>query len=489
MSHKKDPTTGSHSSRVLNGFQNFEPFTDTGIPILPDYIRKQLQNGLCNKMERLVFRRVVRINTKPRDLYEVCYHTNTDGRSSSCKIFNPKDFCEKNFTRDEYNRNLEFKYHNFFAFTSDRTLRNNDPYRGETIFLASNKYSQFDITEGYTFKFSKKRNMTNTVPPRIGDLVCILVGNPTYKHEYLEAKSWFTCSEQFLRAWTLLMYNKHHSFESRGKEPRMRERYMSGNRLNTNSFLKFVLAHRQTQTIIPNRQAVKRYYRMRTEYVSRRWCHIYAALVLMIRYGEIPCRQNIPSNRGGGPNCIQWNLPKMFVKLLLSKYTTYDPKIHKINWHQLIDLTRQTTTSLRKKAPKTKKQSHDRNHSVLNHQGFELTTSLFPSLPHHQSSPPDNRCSQIKKNDFTWAAIVTKNKDVCTFVEKTKKEPPRLEIPQWSFPVDIMVHSGEKWGDIADNEMNIWEQNEIIKSDICHEKPYTKIVDTMQHLRVGETTE
>jgi len=137
-------------------------FAESDAPLLPQAVRAELTEALRDGMKDLIFRRVARVNAKDRDLFEVAYHTDTDGRSATCKVIDPRDFRERDYTNDEHDRNLEFKYRKFFAFTAERTLRDNDQYDGQTIFLASNKYSQLDLTEDCTLKFSKKRNMRTT---------------------------------------------------------------------------------------------------------------------------------------------------------------------------------------------------------------------------------------------------------------------------------------------------------------------------------------
>lgn len=447
---------------VMNTAIEASGFAESGAPLLPQAVRSELTEALRDGMKDLIFRRVARVNAKDRDLFEVAYHTDTDGRSATCKVIDPRDFRERDYTNDEHDRNLEFKYRKFFAFTAERTLRDNDKYDGQTIFLASNKYSQLDFTEDCTLKFSKKRNMrTNTVPPRPGDLVCMVVSPPTHKRKNLEASFWFTCSEQFMRAWTLLMYDEHPSFEAKGEEPRMRERYMSGNRLNTNSFLKYVLAHRQTRAALDREEAQSRYYRMRTEYVSKRWCHVYSAMVLLGRYGEMPTYQNVPGNRGDGPSCIRWDLPDRFVELLLGKYTSYDPEVHNMGWRGVSELSRQgPPRELKKpKAQKARGRSRDRPQPT----GFDISQIYFPSLP-PSSGRAKTEDAPLPAKVAAWAAVAARTaEDEVTDLREVKpktesKEESKAESKEEAEPASAKTFTfnwkplppGTSWADYDD---------------------------------------
>lgn len=325
------------SRSIVEEAEKLSLFTEYGVPCFPANVVTELREALRRKLGNLVFRRVARVITKPQDLFETVFHTYDVDRGDVATVYSAPDRAPA-FTPDQIERNVEYKYRKFFAFTSEKALRDNDKYAGKSIFIASNKYSQIDF-DSEDLSFSKSRLLrTNMVPPRERDLVCMLVGPSTHKRDSLEANFWFTCSEQFFRAWTLIMYDEHPSFENAGEEPHMREYYMSGNRLNTNNFLKFVIAHRASDVPIKQEEADARYYRLRTEYLSKKWCHYYSALVLMARYGEIPYHRNIPNNRGDGPHCVRWDLPSYFFSSTIHAFTTYDPKVHDITWQQVQDL-------------------------------------------------------------------------------------------------------------------------------------------------------
>ena len=288
--------------------------------------------------------------------------------------------------------------------------------------------------------------------------MCILVDKQTRTRKTPKAKFWFTCSEQFLRAWTLLIYDKHPSFENNGEEPRMRNRNMSGNRLNTNSFRKFMLAHNQTRTVIDHHETINRYYYIRTELVSKNWCHVYSALVLMARYGEIPCYKNVPKNRGKGPSCIQWNLPNKFVEILLKKYTTYNPNIHKLNWNQFNDL-------IRKGPLCTKVSSHQGGVQVCN---STSSTQVIKKTYHEVSlinkkkwtnisnTTPINVIKSSKGEEIpsslTWVEIVNSSTPTDSIMETLWDKQQNANIKK--SPKNGGSYEKRLWGDIEDDYEN-----------------------------------
>nr|QBK86268.1 MAG: uncharacterized protein LCMAC102_00630 [Marseillevirus LCMAC102] len=266
---------------------------------------QQLIDSFKLPLKDLVFRRVTRVYVDKTNLLSIHYYKGPTIFST----LTLEEYQNSNYTKNQLEK-IEFQYRRFSVGTSLCSLRNNS-FNGIKFMCLSEHYAEID---SMTFQFIKK---SCTVLPQVGDLVCMSI-NPSSG----VVESWFTCSEQFMRMWTVLMFQNHPSFEARGREPRMRERLMSGNRLNTNSFLKWNLAHEQSGVQIDQEQSSDRYVRMRTEEVSRKWIHIYPAFVLMMRYGELPTNQNIPNNRDGGPVLTEWNLPFDFVEKFIQTHTT-----------------------------------------------------------------------------------------------------------------------------------------------------------------------
>ena len=275
--------------------------------------------AFCSATQNMIFRRVKNTVSKIENLNCAIYcKPSHQGGESVVFDYYPADQADlKRFSVDEMERKVEARFSFFFSFTKEVRLRD-DPYPHKRIFLPSNNYAEFDLL---ILDWEKTRSAA--VPPKYNDLVCILPGDPAKNGGRPFAAKWFICSEQFMRAWTALHYDYHESFEANGKEPRMRERLMSGNRLTTNSYLKYVLSCQQSMIPIKKDELEKRYFRLRCESWAREYCHNYALLVLIGRYGELPCAANVPNNRGTGtpniqeplPLCTKWNIHPALVTM------------------------------------------------------------------------------------------------------------------------------------------------------------------------------
>jgi hypothetical protein len=233
-------------------------------------------------------------------------------------------------------KNVELKYSNFAGFTSSRAIREEPTeYLDKEIYINSNNYCQLDLTLDFTFKFNKVSQLSNPFTPQHGDLIFIFIFNktvtnnvyPTKKSIKPRADFWCIVSEQFLHAWTLIQYDWHESFDKlisistpvEKKEATLREKMFSGNRLMTNSWLKYKLATEDSGKTLSIEESKERYWYLRTEYASRKWVDIYAAIVLVGRYGELPCPSNIPNNKSTIPDRCSWNLPDVFMTKFLQK--------------------------------------------------------------------------------------------------------------------------------------------------------------------------
>jgi hypothetical protein len=285
---------------------------------------KSFRNAILPNIKNLIFRRVSYVSLRPEDKLQTVNFEDDQHYSIYSSGTEPV------FNECEMLHNVEEKYSKFHFNTSSLKMRDNDIYNGISIFGHSSKYSVLDITDTCSFRFSYDRtDRTNHVPPRKGDLICGLV----LFNEKLQSASfrfWFVCSEQFLRAWTAIMYEKHEALSKKGdSEERIRQVLMSGNRLATNSFRKWIKALEQTPKTPENNhfwdnyeaEKKEKYYRLRTETISRDYVHIYACLVLIIRYGELPCKYNIPVNYGNNPNMTEWDLPQGWLDKIMKRYS------------------------------------------------------------------------------------------------------------------------------------------------------------------------
>jgi hypothetical protein len=259
-------------------------------------------------------------------------------------------------------KSVEIKHKWFSGFTASRAIRDEHAsLENKEIYLHSENYSQIDMSLNYTFKFSDVRQLRSHITPVNEDLIFIFISSNTLnslksstsstitnttnsgnnknnKKIKPKADAWCIVSEQFLRAWTLIRYDWHESFDKyiaintpiSEREKALREKLFIGNKLMTNSWLKHHLSLAANGKTMDTEESRKRYYYLRTEYVSKKWVDVYAALVLIARYGELPCPVNVPNNSHN--NSINkddlqeilyrrdaWSLPDVFVTMVLHK--------------------------------------------------------------------------------------------------------------------------------------------------------------------------
>lgn len=271
----------------------------------------------------LVFRRVKTPIAVPENYLYTSSTTPLENGGVETKFYKAGDVYS--ITPEEYKRNVAEHYKDFSMFTSEAKIRKeNDRVRGE-IYGHSKNYADFDLMD-FTFHPTSR-----TMKPREGDLVCGAVefdkkGNANYAY-------WFVCSEQFLRFWTLIMYDQHDSFrkvlekntkkENRTKskkvdEDALRRKVLSGNHLMTGGYRKWLLSCDQTlisgrKIVSEPKELLERFWLHRTESASM-YVHVYAALVLLFRYYELPCENNVPNNINNGPFMNKWDLPENWVR-------------------------------------------------------------------------------------------------------------------------------------------------------------------------------
>ena len=343
---------------------------------LPPGVHKRLTTNVRSSgLGDLIFRRIGRhgyrkgVTAKQRDLVCVKYFKPhpEDPANIVMETMTPAEYRDRHhnretrFTPDEIEKNLEFNYKKFFFSTNAHGPgMSGGEYDGTPIFCLSKNFSQIDITEKCTLEFSKDQGIRfSQVPPREektkiikqkvwtndertefkmvdktvtveGDLIAMVVAPPAKKGDLPTALYWCIISEQFMRMCILLLHDHHPTFNHYGPSPeRMKRRLMSGNRLMTNSFSKWVVSHQDTNRKPDAEEAVKRYYHLRTERSSVGYIHIYNAIVLMVRYGEIPGDNNVPNNLSlDGLSVEKWDLPRNFISNFMKKWANYEPQQH-----------------------------------------------------------------------------------------------------------------------------------------------------------------
>ena len=312
------------------------------IPLItgPDQIRENNPVHMMlvearNAMRNFVFRRVGSVRPDP-DFYLGTSYMSPDENGNVKQEWYPQGTLAPDFTQDEILKNVSVYYRKYSGLTAPRALRDEEPRcRNKPIEFNFGNHMEFDLVN---FKFVPfEMGKENFKLPRKGDMVCGLVastgleGETRNKRPYF--KYWFTCSEQFFRFWTAVMFDCHDSF-TMGKvkdedgyedivelsDEQIHRNFFKGNHLMTNTFRKYVLSCEQTGLIAAHEEIKNRFWDLRTERMSRDYVHVYCALLLILRYGRIPCPYNVPSNMGTGPWMTKWDIPDGWIDTIAQKY-------------------------------------------------------------------------------------------------------------------------------------------------------------------------
>lgn len=145
-----------------------------------------------------------------------------------------------------------------------------------------------------------------------GDIICGVV-DPRNKNRF---KYWFIASEQFYRTFQIIMHESH--------PKNTRKKILSGsNSLCTNTHLKRMMELDQTRSELQNQEKIAsssslwadiieadeavaalteklqkleepEYWNLRSEKISREYCHLYPALILLCIYAEKLTQNNVP---------------------------------------------------------------------------------------------------------------------------------------------------------------------------------------------------
>lgn len=384
-------------SEIENSLQNIEYMTDGVLyPNLPSVYAKQLRDALRSAFKGWIFRKTQRIITKDGNMEKVVSYFPTSDGKAKYNTYSPREYfndkAKRKWGPKEHEQNLEFHYSSFYCFTSNRPYPcdiNDDPYSGIQIMCHSNSYAEIDMID---FEYRSKKR---TVPPRKDDLLCILPVEDNKKR--LTAKAWFVCSGQFYHMVNAIMFDDHPSFKGK-EELRLKNFLMSGNRLMSNTYMKWVFCHIDNDLYLGEKEMDKLYRRMRTETYSIKWVHVYAALVLMARYEELPCWDNIPNNSSSGPlmkywkeihgqeewpPMKYWSLPPKYIKDILEKWTSFRPEDFEGSWED-IEICVRTETQIKKE----------------NQQVLPRTKKDFPPLKKPEEKKP------VKEKKPVWKKVV-----------------------------------------------------------------------------------
>ncbi len=306
----------------------------------------------------------------------------------------------------DIDRYAEFTYKSFYGLTSVDCIRDNEPdcIKGKKIFVHSQNYAEIDLLE-FGPHFATK---VKPVAPIKGDLLCLFISNknaaftaPNPQYVKLSADAWFIASEQYLRTWTAIMYDWHETFHQtipkknrdlpqNQKEEIVRKKLFCGNRLMTNSWLKYKLAANN----FTKEQSMERYWHLRTETASRKWVDVYTVMVLIARYGELPCHLNLPNYAGGDIKRTKWHFPPQYV----SKFVTV--MSGKESLHNMIELESSFWNPYREKLALLKSV-----HAVLDTVHL-LGQSLAPESTKEPQETDKSRQTHLTNGNAVWLNVV-----------------------------------------------------------------------------------
>lgn len=114
----------------------------------------------------------------------------------------------------EYHRNIVTYYSDYFGFTTNKALRDNDSYYDKEIFFSKKCYCELDWSSSPTGDFLVNEKGYNLINPSAESLICGIVENG---EKGLFFRKWFVCSKEFLTLWTMVcapndpsLFEQHH---------------------------------------------------------------------------------------------------------------------------------------------------------------------------------------------------------------------------------------------------------------------------------------
>lgn len=285
---------------------------------VPKELRFEALKNFKSKISKFMFARVEGVIPKS-NVTRIRSELQEDLTVKESRL-DPSDYTNLNIERKK--REVYLKCDNYEAYTEFIYLSDNAK-KPKRIYLLPSKISIPDI---YTFEM--KRGKQDFVPEK-DNLVCFIAFD-NKKKKKCYASHWFVCSQQFER---MCAYVKHKHMTKKGITD-FRRFAFSGNRLCTNNFEKWKLASIQNKIEIEYSEAKIRYFFLRCEPISKKWIHIYAAIVLMFRYGEFPHPGNRPINLNFDPSILKWNIPENFCFDFIKNFVSED-LLETVDWEEV----------------------------------------------------------------------------------------------------------------------------------------------------------
>ncbi len=156
----------------------------------------------------LIFREVKTVKTKDQSM--VTYQYVNDAGFVRTKKFESVEEAYRVVPVDK-RKNIQAHYWDYFGFTTNRPVRNNDIYCNQEIFFSKKCYGELNLNnENITGGFYQRRGF-NGVPPERKQYICGLV---EVGEKGLFYRKWFTCSKEFLILWTMVCESEHYSLKN-----------------------------------------------------------------------------------------------------------------------------------------------------------------------------------------------------------------------------------------------------------------------------------
>lgn len=186
--------------------------------ILQNYSAKLVQYltprlALKHLWKNFIFREVK--VTKNTNLLHVDYHYIGKTGFEKVKRFKSLTEAYANICKDLHH-NIVPCYSDYFGFTTDKALRNNDYYYDREIFFSKKCYCELDWSAEPTADFALTGRYFNNTSPLSDALICGIVENG---EKGLFYRKWFVCSPEFLTLWTMVCEPSDNSLcEKQGSE-------------------------------------------------------------------------------------------------------------------------------------------------------------------------------------------------------------------------------------------------------------------------------
>ena len=299
----------------------------------------RFREKILKSFKKLNFRRVGNVIAEKENWMRTeFYQPQGDGNISLSSYTQENVETMPDFSEDDYKRKVVDFYTDYKFYTTKKPLRTDEDKIGDGYILCEAKnHCQLNP---FTFKFDREYSGDERlVLPREGDLVCLLPISGK-GGRIPEAKYWFVCSEQFMKAWTLIVYKDHDTFKKLAcNEQELRKKVFSGNFTMTNGFRKWMLSCYQSGLVSEPEEIEKRFWVVRGERLSREFVHFYSALVLMLRYRELPSEHNIPNVANYSPVMHYWDLPFGWLEKLNEIYNFQSEMYMRMKETEVFDRT------------------------------------------------------------------------------------------------------------------------------------------------------